>query len=86
MRKKIVMTRILLATTLAFAGTGALGAPTLQGVNGYALRGDRRVVLAQLHCVVGGGLCWNYDTRLAHRLGPAGRAPRGRAVRRRRSR
>lgn len=75
------MNRILLGTLLALAATGAPAAPMLQGSKDFAR--DQHVVLAQLYCVVGGGLCWNYDTGLARRrLAPANRALHGRAARR----
>jgi hypothetical protein len=78
---EIVMKRILLATLLALAATSALAAPTLQGSNDFAVSRDRRLVLAQLYCVVGGGLCWNFDTRVARRRpSPANRPLQGRAT------
>jgi hypothetical protein len=77
------MKRILLATMLALAATSALAAPTLQGSNDFAASRDRRMVLAQLYCVVGGGLCWNLDTSLARRRpSPAYRPLQGRGARR----
>ena len=61
------MKRVLLGALLGLAATSALAAPTLQGSNDFAVSRDRRAVLVQLYCVVGGGLCWNSDTRLARR-------------------
>jgi hypothetical protein len=81
--REIAMKRILLATMLALAATSALAAPTLQGSTDFAVSRDRRMVLAQFYCVVGGGLCWNFETRLARRLpSPAIRPLQGRAARR----
>lgn len=75
------MNRILLGTLLALAATSAPAAPMLQGSKDSAR--DTPVVLAQLYCVVGGGLCWNYDTGFARRrLSRANRAFHGRAARR----
>ena len=77
------MKRILLATSLALAATSALAAPTLQGSNDFAVSRDRRLVLAQLYCVVGGGLCWNFNTWPARRrASPAYRPLQGLAARR----
>ena len=70
------MKRVLLCTLLALAATGALAAPTVQGSNDFAVRREGRAVLAQLYCVVGGGLCWNYDTRLARRRPSHANRPR----------
>lgn len=77
------MKQILLATLLALAATGALAAPTLQGSNTFAVSREGRMILAQFYCVVGGGLCWNFDTWLARRRpSPADRPLQGRSVRR----
>jgi len=81
-RRASVMKRMLLGTLLALAASSALAAPTLQRSN-FTVSRDWRVVAVQLYCVVGGGLCWNSDTRLALRQpGPANRPRQGRAARR----